>query len=386
MSINRRDFLKIAGASALMSDAVLSAAPAEARVWTKAGTVQLPGTIMMPKKTGRKNNTISCGYHESYALRSDGYVFTCGYGAAGAGNYNKYSTFTPCPGISNITSVVGLEWTAGALALRSDGMVFVTGNDGYGWFGINFGGGGSAVNFVISTTISNVVAVAGGFYFALALRSDGLLFGCGNNSAGQLGLGNTADQSSFTQCLGLSNISAISAAYEQSFALRSDGLLFACGYNYYYQLGIGSNVWQSSFVQVPGLSNIVAVAAGFHDTFALRSDGVVFSCGYNHWGELGLGDHYERSSFTQIPGISNIISIAPSMLLRGDGLVFMPNSTSSFVQVVGLSNIVSCSNNDGMSLALRSDGVLLASGANQYGQLGIGNTVNQSSFVQSIGF
>ena len=91
--------------------------------------------------------------------------------------------------------------------------------------------------------------IAAGVRHSLALRSDGLVFASGNNNLGQLGNNSIVDKLTYVQALGVSNVVALAAGVRHSLALRSDGLVFACGYNYWGQLGNNSTVRESTYVQ-----------------------------------------------------------------------------------------------------------------------------------------
>lgn len=96
------------------------------------------------------------------------------------------------------------------------------------------------------------------------------------------------------------------------------------------------------------------VAAGFDHTLALKSDGTVWAWGDNSDGQLGDGSTVTRNQPEQVMA-------APGAALGG---------------------VVAVAAGARWSLALKSDGSVLAWGRNQYGQLGNGNTVDQPFPVQ----
>ena len=85
----------------------------------------------------------------------------------------------------------------------------------------------------------------------------------GFNSSGQLGLGDTANRSSFTQVSG--NWTAIAAGGEHSLAL-SGTKMFSTGS---YQQGTGQITDKVSFTEVSG--NWDAIATGVYFSFALSA-------------------------------------------------------------------------------------------------------------------
>ena len=73
--------------------------------------------------------------------------------------------------------------------------------------------------------LSNVVAVSGGNYFSVALKSDGTVTAWGLGTSGQTNVP-----------AGLTNVVAISAGGNHTLALRADGTVAAWGYNTYGQV------------------------------------------------------------------------------------------------------------------------------------------------------
>jgi alpha-tubulin suppressor-like RCC1 family protein len=287
------------------------------------------------------------------------------------------------------------------IALRSDGLVFTVGRNNYGECGVN-----SATNistFVQAIGISNAKAVAGGWYHCVALRIDGTVFAAGANTYGALGDATVTSRSTFVQAISMSSVVAIAAGSSHTMAIRSDGLVFACGYGLYGQIGNNTSSMSTvTFVQAIGISNAVAVSGGFSHSVALRADGLVYTCGRNAEGQLGNNTTTSCSTYIQAIGISNAIAVAAennsTMALRADGLVFTcgynttygqlgDNSVtnrSTFVQVVGISNAIAISSGETHSVVLRSDGMVLASGQNNFGAVGDNSTTNRSTFVQAL--
>jgi hypothetical protein len=94
---------------------------------------------------------------------------------------------------------------------------------------------------------------AAGNYHSLALKKDGTLWSCGNNSVGQLGIGNNINTSIPTQITAPSNARfyAIATGFGgHCLALQYDSKLLAWGFNSDGQLGIRSNINQFSPVAV----------------------------------------------------------------------------------------------------------------------------------------
>jgi alpha-tubulin suppressor-like RCC1 family protein len=204
----------------------------------------------------------------------------------------------------------------------------------------------------------SVIAVAGGYLHSLALCSDGTLASWGYNGHGQLGNGGTAPSAvavavDRSGVLAGRTVVAIAAGPFHNLALCADGTVAAWGYNNYGQLGTGTHATS----RVPVLVNpagallgkqVVAVAAAAYGSFALCADGSLAAWGYNDEGELGDGS---------IANSPVAVAVDLSGALAGK-------------------RIASLSAGQYHTLALCSDGTLLAWGYNNRGQLGNDSTVS----------
>ena len=180
-------------------------------------------------------------------------------------------------------------------------------------------------------------------FFNAILCSNGTVQTAGQNMAGQLGLGNTTAQSTFSTVPGLSDVQQISVGGDHVLALKCDGTVWTWGDNNTGQLGIGTlGGFQTTAVQIPNLTDVVQVYAGGLHSLALKADGTVWAWGYNDFGQLGNGNTTDSPTPVAVVGISTAIDIAAQ-------------SSSS--------------------LALLSDGSIKAWGYNYLGNLGVGNNI-----------
>ncbi len=233
--------------------------------------------------------------------------------------------------------------------------------------------------------ISNVQKVSAAHVHTLALKSDGTVWGWGDNQHGELGIGVISYSSPApVQTIGLTGIIAVAAGgssySESSFALTNTGTVWAWGGNYYGQFGNGSTCGElfcgiPTPTQIPGLSGVKAIASGSTHTVILKTDGTVWVAGDVN----GL-------IFIQVAGLTNITSIAAgqgsSMALKGDGTVwrFQNSPSPSASMISGLSNIQSIQISDGgsISYAVGSNGTIYNWGS---GILGNGTTNGSSAPV-----
>ena len=250
------------------------------------------------------------------------------------------------PGASNIISIAaGENFT---VALKSDGTVMAWGNNFYG----QVTGTPNLSTYLLANPVSlggqvlsNIRSLSARRAHTLALKNDGTVVSWGNGSSGETSVPT-----------GLSGVSAVAAGGLHSVALKSDGTVVAWG---------GNNQGQSS---VPvGLSGVVAIAAGYEHTLALKGDGTIVAWGRN--------SNYGESTVPS--GLGTVTAIAAgeahNVAIKADGTVtvwganfFPPNGIPE-----GLSDVKQISAGADFTLALKTDGSVVAWGFNGYGQTNV---------------
>ena len=162
------------------------------------------------------------------------------------------------------------------LALRSDGTVWAWGANALGQMG-NGTTSEAQLTPVQVSGLTGTVAVSAGYDHALALRSDGTVWVWGGNRFGQLGNGSFADQTSPVEVAGLTGVTQIAAGTSFSLALRSDGTVLGWGNNDGGNLGDGTvGNEDSGPVQVSGLTTASQIAAGVYASYAIYLPPLVF--------------------------------------------------------------------------------------------------------------
>lgn len=252
----------------------------------------------------------------SAAIRTDGAVWTWGGNASaelGTGAASAMPRVLPAK-VAAPSAITQLSANGRSiLALKSDGTIWGWGDNTFAQFGngtANAGGGP-----VQNSTLSGMIGVSCGLT-CLAVKNDGSVWGWGYNYFGQTGNGVPGPSTLVTKPFRnttLSSVSAVASGETFSLALTTLGTVWAWGDNGSGQMGIGSNTPGpfTTPLQVPDLTDVVAIAASYGTAFALKSDGTVWAWGYD-WGMLGIGppgNVPSRSPF-RIPGLSGIQSIA----------------------------------------------------------------------------
>ena len=282
----------------------------------RATPVWIPG--LTPKK-------VVGGYQWTMALGTDGSVWTWGFNAVGQLGDGTTGAGHKSPaqvqGLPNIVDIAaGVQH-----ALAVDGL-------GYVWrWGLR-----DWRTSIIDTDphpivgLDDIVAVAAGYDFSLALRRDHItgatrVLGWGEGTSGQLGNGSQGYRSSPVQVSGLTAVRAITAGPSSSFAIKSNGAVVAWGEGRSGQLGDGANVSRLTPVAVPGLANVEQVAAGYHG-IARTTAGQVWAWGPGSYGEMGNGTDAANPTPAQVPGLAQITAIAAGhshcVAMKATGEVF----------------------------------------------------------------
>lgn len=259
-----------------------------------------------------------------------------------------------------------------------------------------------------------VVSGAAGAGHSLAVCSDGSVASWGLNTFGQLGNDSTTPSwvpvAVTNGSLGGKLVVAVSAGVDHSLALCSDGSVYSWGRNTSGQLGDGTTSQRNRPVAVSASGilsgkTVIAISAGSNHSLALCSDGILVAWGWNANGELGNGGGSDSPVPVVVSGGAltgkTVVAIAAganhSLALCSDGTLVAwginnngqlgDNTTTGRTRPVAVVTssgalagkiITGVAAGGAHSLALCSDGTIAAWGQNIYGQLGINAEGNRS--------
>jgi len=209
--------------------------------------------------SGTAISAVAAGNGHSLYIRSDGSLWGMGrniYGQLGLGSVP--STNIQVQIVSSGVTAVAAGWEH-SLFVKSDGSLWAMGFDGYGQLGDGSHGPDANVTAPKQIIFNGVKAVAAGEFHSLFIMSDGSLWGMGDNRYGQLGTNGFSDpiDESIIQPVPVqlvaSNVVAVAAGWYHSLFIKSDGSLWGMGDNHYGQLGFGDT---------PSLSTPTRLVAG----------------------------------------------------------------------------------------------------------------------------
>ena len=332
-----------------------------------------------------------------------------GYGQIGNGS-------GPGAGVQSPVQIGGLEWlgvgssgSGHAMALKDDYTLWGWGDSEYGKTGQ-----GNETDLYTPTQVGTdtYIDVACNQAGTTAVSESGKLYACGQASHPRIGqpYQEGATYLSLTQIGTKTNWVSVSGTHDHIAAIDADGKLYTWGQQTNGNLGHGTsggNVYAPT--QVGSLTDWASVSCGQSHTVALKTDGTVWVWGNNQYGALGIGNTTHQSS---------PVLIGAAWAHSGTSTTWAHVSASGYITHVAdsvntlwamgwarsfgslgnhLTNNNAWTTPDNItvydlekrfqgggahSVALKTDGTLWSWGNNAAGQIGIGNTTNQSFPVQ----
>ncbi|KAF8818086.1 RCC1 domain-containing protein [Rickettsia endosymbiont of Cardiosporidium cionae] len=349
-------------------------------------------TNILPIKLTNEDNitfvSLYSGIASNYAITAEGDVYSWGdnsSGQLGHGDLTPIATAKKIEYFSNnsiqIEKIFTSGWTYGvniycSYFLATNGYLYACGDNKDG----NLGDGTNLQQLipVRCGTLSNIkdVSVSARPFSVYAVDTNGNLYVWGNNSKGQLGLGNRITQTLPRRVTAVSGVSkaVVDCAHTMSSTLSTDlfdpsfyrgfgiiltntGDIYRVGSNDFGQLATGDTTDLEELTRFTSDNSFrdIAISDGYHGNIALiSSDNRVFLAGANDSGQLGTSDLIARSSI--IEPIGDFQGNVTTIKFGGTG-----NTKAIVVQV---------SNR------------LFAAGENSFGNLGLGTTTNISTFSE----
>jgi alpha-tubulin suppressor-like RCC1 family protein len=238
--------------------------------------------------------------------------------------------------------------------------------------------------FPIASSSSTTAAGTSGV--TLLLKSDGMVWATGNNRYGQFGNGTTRDSApyfatTFTQIT--DHVVTVADNGQDAYIIKDGGSLWAAGRN-----NTGTHTSMTNTFEEEFTSGVKAVSVN-GGILVLMENGKVYAKGVNDWGQLGTGTTTEVTAWTEVA--ADVTAIAKStyfsLILKTNGEVWgagtnvygslgenLDNSTHSSFQKVFENAVAIAVGSEPFSLILKNDGSLWGAGAPANGRLGNGNT------------
>ncbi|OQV22441.1 putative E3 ubiquitin-protein ligase HERC4 [Hypsibius exemplaris] len=249
---------------------------------------------------------VATGRHHTLFVMSDGALWSCGNNDFGRlGRSNESGSFRR-PGriaaLENHNVVAAAVGSDHSLALSDSGQIFTWGRNSAGQCGRESDEEGLAVPKLIKQLAHEIILqIVAGTDFCLALSDVGDVYSWGENSFGQLALGNVSRTTTPTLIKAFTGlpIKMIAAGGSHSVFLTKSGGVFSSGRNEFGQLGLGDTTDRMHAFPIKSLKQqrVVYVCCGQEHSVALTLEGGVFTFGASGTGQLGHG-----------PGLANQLS------------------------------------------------------------------------------
>jgi alpha-tubulin suppressor-like RCC1 family protein len=233
------------------------------------------------------------------------------------------------------------------LAIKTDGTLWSWGLNLYG----QLGNGDRLEQLPIQIGSNTWLEVAAGYNFSIALRSDNTVWTFGSDDNFQLGLGLSTPsdgRSSPVQIAGGGTYTKIFAGFDTGYAIRSDGTLYGWGNNRFpfdsiaetYLLATGvptTTTRQSAPVQISSSTGWEKVSCDGKSVLAIKNN-ELFAWSRNTYGQLGTGNFTTYSSPVQVGAEINWTDIVVgdvSFGIQNTDLYGWGGPTNGFPPIVG---------------------------------------------------
>ena len=197
---------------------------------------------------------IGGGENFCLAIKTDGTLWAWGQnnsGQLGQGNTTSYSSPVQV-GALTTWAIAGNAGAHNSSAVKTDGTLWTW---GYGPNGANGDGTATSRSSPVQVgALTDWATPIGGTQFMAALKTDGTLWTWGAGSDGRLGHGNVTTLSSPVQVGALTNWSKAACGNNFMTAVKTDGTFWTWGSSYHGQLGHGNTTSLSSPTQVGALT------------------------------------------------------------------------------------------------------------------------------------
>uniref|UniRef100_UPI0037E73551 probable E3 ubiquitin-protein ligase HERC6 n=1 Tax=Semicossyphus pulcher TaxID=241346 RepID=UPI0037E73551 len=289
--------------------------------------------------------SMACGRDHSLALCASGHVFSWGVKQRKRRNNHRRSR-VPIPMKVPVIQVACGNFHS--LALTKGGDVFTWGRNSHGQLGL---GKDVALQHtpVLVTALTGVAVtqISAGATHTFFLTLPGLVYCCGANKSGQLGLNRVDEKGSFNICevpaLRPLDISFISCGEAHSAVLTKDGKVYTFGEGSHGQLGHNSSDNEKGPRLVEGLDGPAAqISCGRCHTLVLGSSGQLWAFGNGAKGQLGTGctDDCLTPTLVNLPWTTDSEAATPKDLTISTGwnasFVFSsPAQSSNQRQITG---------------------------------------------------
>ena len=195
---------------------------------------------------------IQVAFDSTTAVTSSG-LYSWGAGGQGTLGLGDNANYSEPQAVSLGFNPVYVGGEAGYMTytISDIGLVYSSGLNNFGQLGLGDTTARNTFTNISTLAAETVFSISGGWYEALVLTNAGDVYGIGNNSVNQIGPGTTTNRDVPTIIAGTEfgseTVTQVHAAYHYSFVLTDSGNMYGIGQNSVGQLGLGNNTSATSY-------------------------------------------------------------------------------------------------------------------------------------------
>nr|XP_016847918.1 PREDICTED: X-linked retinitis pigmentosa GTPase regulator isoform X2 [Anolis carolinensis] len=292
--------------------------------------------------------------------------------------------------------------------VTENGKLYMFGSNNWGQLGF---GSKNAVNkptCVKALKPEKVKLAACGRNHTLICTEQGNVYAAGGNSEGQLGLGDTEERSTFHLISFFTKqhkIKQLAAGSYTSAVLTEDGQLVMWGDNSEGQIGLGDKAYVSVPHQVDIGKPVSCISCGYYHSALITQDGELYTFGEPENGKLGLSPkQLKNHKLPQlVSGISGKVSKVAcggghTVVLAGDvytfglgqygqlghGTFVFETSEPKTVDHLGKHKICHIACGENHTALITENGLMYTFGDGRHGKLGLGEENYTNQFVPTL--
>ena len=352
---------------------------------------------------GQKNAIkITGGYINVGLITTTGKAVAWGqndYGTFGAGNTSTKETIVAYD-VNDFKIAC-----YGSIVLKEDGKAYAAGKNSYGQLGIGNTTNTSTLTQISIDTNSKIKYIAPGGDTSAVMTSDGTVYETGYNYYGVLSNGTTTNSSKFMPLLNNDGssvtdgfiipekiIDSSTDFYPTIFSIiRKDGTVWTSGNNEYGQLGNSTNI-NSKYLTQTGTTNAELNAKNEYIKIGETLDvDVLNEYSFN----IFISEKISQSDWTWTSSNEDVATVDNKGIVTGKQIGYTTitgYNSKTGVKAKAIINVYSnrtgaitvpiVGQGYGNTITLKEDGTVWATGKNDYGQLGIGDTINRNTSLQ----
>lgn len=341
---------------------------------------------------------IATNWNNTFVIKDDGTLWMAGFLYC-----EDFSNIEITEHFQQVGSAKDWKWVSASyyccLAVKTDGTLWAIGSNRCYAMGLGNDPAYITTSFVRVGTDTDWEKVYCAMSYSYAAKTNGMLYGAGSNSDGQLGLGDTAARYTFTQIPNSGNHRKVCLEEVYAAILKNDGTIWVAGKNEYifgYQK-VYHTVYPSfaaittEYFGDKGNNNFIDFVAAATTVHGIKADGNIYVMGLPTYGVYGLDIHSGFSSifmcYSSQTGMTAVTQIEGSSYqifaknngqwyatgYNAEGQLGIGTNTNpfAFTLLTGM-HIKYLSNGNKLACFVADDGAIFGTGINDEGQLGLG--------------